>query len=153
MALSVATSMISARLDYCNSIMYGTSNSNTQKKQCVQNSLARIVTWTQRTEHITPVLARLHWLPLASQIEYKVALLTFKVVTTQQPGYLHDLIKFHHPARQLRSSSRVNWLHIDISKTVFASRAYRHASPTVWNALPSELTCEHCPQSTVSRLD
>ena len=114
-ALSVATSVISARLDYCNSILYSTSKSNIQKLQRVQNSLARIVTGTKRTEHITPVLARLHWLPLASRIECKVALLTFKVVTTQQPSYLHELKKFHHPARQLRSSSRVNSLHIPLT--------------------------------------
>ena len=91
-------------------------------------------------DSITPTLARLHWLPLAMRTEYKVALLTFKVVTTQQPGYLYDLVKLHPPARQLRSGSRVNRLQIDNVKTVFASRAFRYATPTVWNSLPSELT-------------
>ena len=74
--------MIGARLDYCNLILHGTSIANIQKLQRVQNSLARISTGTRRSEHITPVLERLHWLPLAMRVEYKVALLTFKVVTT-----------------------------------------------------------------------
>ena len=141
-ALTVASTMVGARLDYCNSILYGASKSNLQKLQRVQNSLARIVTGTRRIEHITPVLARLHWLPIAMRVEYKVALLTFKVVTTQQPGYLNDLVKLHAPARQLRSSSRVNRLQLDTAKTQFASRAFRYAAPTVWNSLPSELTTD-----------
>jgi hypothetical protein len=139
-ALSIASSMIGARLDYCNSILHGTSLSNIQKLQRVQNSLARIVTGTRRSEHITPVLARLHWLPLAMRVEYKVALLTFKVITTQQPSYLYDLVKFRTSVRDLRSSSRINCLQTDSSKTVFASRAFRHSAPIIWNNLPSELT-------------
>ena len=136
-ALTIASTMIGARLDYCNSILHGTSLSNIQK---LQNSLARIVTGTRRSEHITPVLARLHWLPLAMRVEYKVALLTFKVITTQQPSYLHDLVKFRTSVRDLRSSSRINSLQTDSSKTVFASRAFRHSAPIIWNNLPSELT-------------
>jgi hypothetical protein len=81
-ALTIASTMIGARLDYCNSILHGKSISNFQKLQRVQNSLARIVTGTRRSEHITPVLARLHWLPFAMRVEYKVSLLTFKVITT-----------------------------------------------------------------------
>ena len=122
--------MVGARLDYCNAILYGTSKSNIQKLQHVQNSLARIVSGTRRSDHITPVLARLHWLKIADRVNYKVALLTFKVVTSQKPDYLFI------PVRQLRSSDRQNRLYIGDSKTVFASRA----APTVWNRLPCELT-------------
>jgi len=139
-ALSVATSMVSSRLDYCNSVLYGTSKSNIQKLQRVQNTLARIVTGTKRTEHISPVLARLHWLPLTMRIDYKIALMTYKVITTHRPGYLHDLLQFHNPARQLRSSDRINYLHAERSRTVFGGRAYKHAAPAVWNSLPLELT-------------
>src|SRR5208282_351653 len=126
--------------DYCNSVLYGTSKSNFQRLQRIQNSLARIVTGTKRIEHISPVLARLHWLPLITRVEYKVALMTFKCITTQQPGYLFDLVNFHTPARSPRSSTRVNRLHAVMSKTVFASRAFYHAAPFVWNNLPPELT-------------
>jgi hypothetical protein len=73
---------VCSRLDYCNAILYGTSKSNIQKLQRVQNSLARIVTGIRSSDHITPVLARLHWLKIADRINYKVALLTFKVVTS-----------------------------------------------------------------------
>jgi hypothetical protein len=139
-ALSIASSLIGTRLDYCNSVLYGTSTSNIKKLQRVQNSLARVVTGTRRSEHITPVLARLHWLPVAQRVAYKIALLTFKVVTTHSPGYLNDLVKFHTPVRELRSNIKTNSLLIDRVRTVFGSRAFRHAAPTIWNSLPSELT-------------
>jgi len=43
------------------------------------------------TDHITLEIAQLQWLKIAERIEYKVALLTFKAVTTHQLAYLYDL--------------------------------------------------------------
>jgi len=72
--------MVGARLDYCIAILHRTSKSNIQKLQRAQNSIARIVT----------VLAWLHWIKIAEQIEYKVEVLTFKALTTGKPDYLSD---------------------------------------------------------------
>ena len=128
--------MVGVRLDYCNAILYGTSKSNIQKLQRAQNSIARIVTGTRRSEHITPVFARLHWLKIAERIEYKVALLTFKALTTCKPDYLSDQLQLCAPVRQLRSSDRKNRLYLNSNRTTFASRAIRNAAPVVWNSLP-----------------
>ena len=49
-------------------------------KQRVQNTAARIVTSASKYEHITPVLADLHWLPVAARIDFKIAVLTFKAL-------------------------------------------------------------------------
>jgi len=43
---------------------------------------------------------------LAERIEYKVALLTFKDMTTGTPDYLSDQLQLCAPVRQLRSSDR-----------------------------------------------
>jgi len=80
-AVAIATAMLGARMDYCNAILYGTNKSNIHKLQRDQNFVACIVTDTTRSEHITRVLARLHWLKIAEQIKYTVALLTFKALT------------------------------------------------------------------------
>ena len=42
--MTVATAVVSSRLDYCNSLLYGMSSSNVRKLQRVQNDLARLVT-------------------------------------------------------------------------------------------------------------
>jgi len=57
-------------------------------------------------EHITPVLALLHWLKTAERFEYKIALLTFKALTTGKPDYLSGQLQLYDPVRQLRSSDR-----------------------------------------------
>ena len=111
---------------------------NINKLRRVQNTLARIVVGSKRNDHITPALAERHWLPVQYRIQYKLALITFKVLMTQQPHYLHELIRLHNPVRQLRSSG-LTLLHKDRSKLIFAQRAFRHAAPTVWNNLPQSV--------------
>jgi hypothetical protein len=135
---TIASSVIGARLDYCNFVLYGTSQANLQKLQRMQNGLARIVKPKSRYDHITTVLAELHWLSISARIQYKVALLTFKAISTNQPSYLAELVSFHRPGRELRSSQQYR-LHVEQCRTVYGSRAFRHAAPTVWNSLPSEL--------------
>ena len=137
-AKTIASSVIGARLDYCNLVLYGASNANIDKLQRVQNSLARIVKRVRRYDHITPALIELHWLPIRSRIQYKVALLTFKTMSTNRPSYLAELLSVHRPARELRSVQRCQ-LQVGICRTVFGSRAFRHAAATVWNSLPIEL--------------
>jgi hypothetical protein len=54
-AKQIAAAMVSARLDYCNSILYKTSMSNISKLQRLQNSLARVVSGARKRDHITPI--------------------------------------------------------------------------------------------------
>ena len=139
-ATRIAVSIASARLDYCNSVLYKTSQSNISKLQRAQNSLARVVTNSRKGDHITPILVDLHWLPIAARINYKIALLTFKSLVSRQPSYLCELFDVHQPTRSLRSSSQANRLNVIRSRTSFGCRAFCHAAPTVWNCLPAELT-------------
>ena len=59
-ANTVACSIVTTRLDYCNSLLYGTSKANLEKLQRIQNTLARVVAGTRKRDHITPVLKDLH---------------------------------------------------------------------------------------------
>ena len=47
-----------------------------KKLQMVQDTAAHLVTRAKRHDHITPVLARLHWLPDKQCISFKILLLT-----------------------------------------------------------------------------
>jgi hypothetical protein len=94
---------------------------------------------TNKFNNIEPILARQHWLSLASRSDCKVSLLTFTAVTLKQPEYLSELVHFAIPARQLRSVSR-NLLQASDCKIVFAACTFFHATSAVWNNLPRELT-------------
>ena len=105
----VGHALVSSRLDYANSIMYGMSKSLTAKLQHQQNMLARVVLRTNRLSSAGPLLNELHWLPVASRIHFKIATLTHKILSTGTPSYLSSLLSHYKPTRQLRSSSSISW--------------------------------------------
>ena len=98
----------------------------------VQNALARTIARSPRSVPTSQLLSNLHWLPIHKGINFKVSTLTYKVLTTQQPAYLHNLISYHQPSRSLRSSSQ-SLLHIPRAKTDFGRRAFSSAAPQIWN--------------------
>ena len=59
-AKTLVHAFISSRLDYCNSLLYGISNSLLAKLQNAQNAAACIVTGTRKFDHITLVRRDLH---------------------------------------------------------------------------------------------
>ena len=89
-ATALANSLVSSKLDYCNSLFNGISQANLNKIQRIQNTLARVVTNTSKFEHNTPILKKLHWLPIKQRIDYKLCLLTYKTLQIQQPTYLYN---------------------------------------------------------------
>ena len=49
-------------------ILHGLPKSVIDMLKYVQNRAARLVTRTRSSEHVTPVLRRLHWLPVRQRI-------------------------------------------------------------------------------------
>jgi len=135
MARTVACALVNSRLNYANSVLYGTSAANIAKLQHVQNALARVVMYKKRADHIHPMLESLHWLPINYHINYKVASLVYKVLSTGSPAYLQALVSDYTPTRHLRSSKQLFLLKLPMT-TEIARRAFSQAAPTVWNDLP-----------------
>ena len=138
-AILIANSLVSSRLDYCNSLYFGLPTSLLDRLQHVQNSLARaVVPSVRRFDHITPTLKTLHWLPVRKRIEFKIATLTFKVLHNNQPTYLRDLVKLQIPTRALRSSNR-QLLEVPNIRSANGRRSFSFAAPTVWNLVPENV--------------
>jgi len=49
MARTVVSELVNSRLDYVNSVLYGTSAANISRLQRVQNALARVVSYTKKS--------------------------------------------------------------------------------------------------------
>ena len=80
-----------------------------------------------------------HWLPVCRRIRFKIALITYKSLSTNQPSYLRNLLHPHRPSRSLRSTSQ-NRLCIPSCTTNFRRRAFSFFSATtVWNKLPAAI--------------
>ena len=96
---------------------------------------------------VTPILRPLHWLKINEPIEYKLLSLTYKVLTTTQPDYLHNLISVQSSGRT-RSSSVVTLARPSVSSSLqITNRYFRYASPYLWNQLPSSFRQPHCVHS------
>jgi len=87
---TIVQAFVSSWLDYCNSLLYGVTDSLVQRLHAVQKVAARLVTGIRRCEHITPVLRQLHWLPVRQRIEFKMAVLVYKSLKALSPRHLTD---------------------------------------------------------------
>ena len=134
-ACTVASAIVGSRLDYYNAILVGIFEANLNKLKCVQNTLARVVMGTRRHDHVSPVLADLHWLPIRARITYKIATLLFKIREVKQPMYLAELIEDYKPVRELRSTSRL-LLKEPCIKSTTGQRSFNYAAAKIWNGLP-----------------
>ena len=79
---------------------------NSNSFQRIQNTTARLVMGLKRSDHVTPILKNLHWLPFEKKIEFKILLITYKTIHGQSADYLKPLIEMYQPSRTLRSASR-----------------------------------------------
>ena len=132
----LAHSLVLSRLDYCNSLLYGTSTSLIHSLQRVQNKLAKLVLLNP-TFNSTDCLKKLHWLPIHNRIIFKIALMTYRTLATSNPPYLQHLL-FRRHTSGLRSSSTIQ-LHQPVHNSSLINRGFSYASPAVWNALPPQV--------------
>ncbi len=127
---------VTSRIDNCNSILANMNITQIHRIQKLQNSAARLLTGTSRRQHITPILMKLHWLPVQYRITYKILVTTYKCLHSIAPSYLSNTISLHKSTRITRQSNSTQ-LHVPIPKRVhFGERSFSYASPKLFNALP-----------------
>ena len=127
------SSTIVSRLDYCNSLLVGTTKANLKRLQVARNTIAR-VSETKRYEHIRLVLSSLHWLPVEQIIKFYVVMMTRESVnpTSSRTSHLSSTTKSRqdHSERQGNDSSRFeDEAQRQESGSFILERSSRHYSP------------------------
>ena len=95
----LVSAFILSRLDYCNSLLSGCPQYLLKRLGKVQINVARLMLKAPKTEHITPHVRTLHWLPIDVRIKYKLCSLCFGAIISTGPVYLSDLLKIYTPSR------------------------------------------------------
>ena len=125
----LANALVSSRLDYCNSLFLSLTDFELRRLQLVQNSLCRVVTRSSKFSHTTPQLKRLHWLPVRYRVQFKIGLITYKILNQGQPVYLRELIHSY-----------------------ISSRNTRRSTPKLYSFIPPFLTVEFINQLNTSQI-
>ena len=132
-AKKLVNSLITSRLDYCNSLLAGVGDTQLKRLQKVQNCAARVVLKLPRS--VSPPLHQLHWLPIEQRVKFKTAVLVFKALNGLAPSYLSGLLR-SAPVRSLRIA-RNDLLHIPKTKlTTGGDRSFYAYGPKIWNSIP-----------------
>ena len=146
-----------SRIDYCNALLFGTTDKVLDRLQRVQNNLARVVNnisirqlhKSGRSSH--DLLRDLHWLPIRSRIDFKIAVLCYKGHRLGQPTYIASLLTPYTTTRTLRSTAQDQLVDVP-SRIKTGSRRFTCAAPHTWNNLPESVRSATSVNSFKSQL-
>ena len=133
---TVVSSLVLSGLDNCNALFAGCPQVLLDNIQRVINCSARLIFKVPKSAHITPFLYDLHWLPISSRIQYKIALICFHIVSGTAPPYLSELLHLYSPSRSLRSAADTRIFRVPrMGRRTLGERSLRYIGPVLWNSL------------------
>ena len=95
-----------SRIDYCNSLLFGSTHDVTSQLQRIQNYAAQVILRLPKSSSITTHLKSHHWLPFKVRSTYKIACLCYHCHSSTAPSYVADMLhKKPLHTRNTRSSS------------------------------------------------
>ena len=125
-------------LDFCNSILLGSTKYNLNKLQMIQNLGCRVIFKAGKYTHVTTLFMELHWLSVQDRITYKILVLMFNCIHQLALKYLSDLVVSAHN-RELRSSTqnKLPVSHYRTSQTHTSS--FSSMGSRLWKSLPQQI--------------
>lgn len=90
---TVLSAFISSRRDYCTELYSDTSKNTLQRLQLIEKAMERFLPGTRGYEHVSPVLAVLHWFPVSLRVNLRILQLVIKPsVVRLQPVFMTNYL-------------------------------------------------------------
>ena len=137
--------LVLLHLDYANGILYGTSQTNINKFQRIQNMASKTILCKNRRDSVTSCLIELHWLPIQARLDFKILLMVYKCLNQQARPYLSELLDLIRTADAKKNITTKNYLKYEqleiprVQKKTFASRSFSVIGPSLWNNIPENI--------------
>jgi hypothetical protein len=137
---SLVHAFISSHLDYCNSLFYGCPDYLINQLQLVQNGAARVVMRAGKYDSAKTLCRDLHWLAIKLRIQYKLAILSFKIYYEGKPAYFSQ-VQSKSSIKETRQSKYPTLQSLAKLKTScrYGDYCYFKSIPAVFNSLPADL--------------
>ena len=148
---TLVSAFVLSRIDYCNSLLFGSTNDVTSHLQRTQNYAARVILRLPKSSSITIHLKSLHWLPVKVRSTYKIACLCYHCHSSTAPSCVAIMLhkKPLHTSNTRSSSYTMPLLNRPAhSKATLGDRS----SSSVWNSIPNDVRCAPSLSSFKSRL-
>ena len=152
---TLVSAFVLSMIDYCNSLLFGSTHDVTSYLQRIQNYAARVNLYLPKSSSITTHLKSFHWLPVKVRSTYKIACLCYHCHRSTAPSYVADMLqKKPSHTREARSNSYTMPLlnGPSHSKATLSDRSFSFASSSVWNYVPNDVRCAPSLSSFKSRL-
>ena len=126
-------SLITNKLDQCNSLFVCSSRSNLAKLQNLQNSALRLILRLPLHSRISHHMKNMHWLTVDERCHFKYIIMIFKCINNQAPSDLSAKIRILSPIDMT--------LDTKVFKPLSSAgrRAFSYLAPRYWNSLPREI--------------
>ena len=112
---TLVSSFVLSKIDYCNSLLFGSTHDVTSHLQRIQNYATRVILRRPKSSSITTHLKSLHWLPVKVRSTYKTACLCYHSHSSTVPSYVADMLqKSHHTPATLAPAHTPCLLSIDL---------------------------------------
>ena len=93
-----------------------------------------MITKAPRFSRSTPILKRLHWLPVKFRVHFNIYTIIFRTLKDNQSAYLADLLVHPKCSKYLRSTNSNRFV-VSRIKTKTVSRVFSISGQALWNAL------------------
>ena len=129
--------IVTSRLDYCNSLFTGLSQSNLEKLQKLQNRAAKLICGFGSSESVPAAIQSLHWLRVEERIAFKTLLLVHKVLRNRCSS---NLVLDYRCFNGRPDDSLL--LQVSECRTKYSRRTFQFLGSKLWNALSLHMQCK-----------